>query len=504
MALKITGCNWCIDVVNYSLLMLSFVATLVLILTTDDDPYLHNNYKRNWDSRYITDVKFVKTEDKCPDGYSQLQLGVWSGFNEGCYCKHEKTGDLWLYDSTCSASFSDAYTCQNIATVPSINLTEYKNAGHFCVKRADKNYYDIFAHVNNKLRQDGKNLYANDKEYFDIALKSTLLDVIDPEAVLDIKLVLNKMKDMFKLEDYKAIFSNDNFGIYIKKLNTQVFPTLFAANDLITDIRLYNYLWCAYLDIGAPDELKFQQTSVQFGYSFCNNLNKENSYAYNDGYKRTVKINTDYSTSRMDFYSKEVMDNIEKQTTLTKLIDNPFEPVLVYEKYYYGLGCKYLLDPLDHLNQLTSNATVRKLSLGTLILQGITQFILIIYIFLKMKDNGRAVSFCIFIIMGLVGVTLFLSLTAMVTARNGYSYFNTYDFWCQNSFNGQRLETMLEVNFKQDLAVAGLLHLGLFVAQAIAAFFLILGFFNNCCCKPTEDDNSSNLELKMNSTINKH
>jgi hypothetical protein len=500
MALKITGCNWFLDIVNYSLLMVSFIFAIVLIYFTDDDLYLYNNYKRNWSTGYITDVTFQQNE--CPVKYEKVKLGMWSGFNEGCYCKHMTTGDLWLKDSACTNSFSDAYTCSAIGDVPAVNLTEYRGY-HFCVKRSQSNYFDIFKQVNDKLYPGGKKAFTNDREYFNITLKPTWFDI--ESAVTDIKLVNKEMQGLYKLDDYNAIYQNDTFGIFIKKRPDGTVSNYYELNDLIVDIHLYNYLWCSYLDIGAPDEFHLQLKGNTFGYSFCDDMNKQNSLIYNDGYKRTTKINTNPDASRDNFYSKEVKDSIQSQTGLTtaNFIDNPMDPVLVYEKYFYGIGCIYQNNPNRHLDELQTNSLVRKLSIGTITTQVVIQFILVIYIFFKVKENTRLVSLSIFLILGAVGITLFFSITAVISARKSYNYFNDYDFWCQTDFRGHRYESSLEVDFKENLAFHGLLHLGLFFAQAIAGFFLILGFFNNCCCKPESDNlmNSSGLEMRMNSTV---
>jgi hypothetical protein len=497
MAIKITGCNWFLDIVNYSLLMVSFIIALVLIYFTDDDLYLYNNYNKNWNTGYITDILFQPTGSPCPDRYQREIIGMWSGFNNGCYCKHYVTGDLWLKDSACTNSFSDAYTCSNINEVSAVNLTEYRG-GHFCVQRSQNNYFDVYTQVKNKLYPEGKAAFTNDKEYFDITLKTTWFDI--ESAVTDIKLVNKGMEGMIDIKGYNSIYDSEKFGIYVKKRVDGTVTSYFELNDLVTDVHLYNHLWCSYLDIGAPDEFHLNKQGNHFGYSFCDELNGKQSYIFNDNYKRTTKINTNPDVSRDDFYSQEVKDKVKSQTGVTNFIDNPFDPVLVYQKYFYGIGCNYKTDPTTHLNELQTGAFIRKLSIGTLITQCLTQLMLVVYIFFKVKDNNRLVSLCIFLIMGAVGVTLFLSITAMITARNSYNYFNSYDFWCQTDFKGHRYESPLEVQYKLDLAFNGLLHVGLFLAQAVAGFFLILGFFNNCCCKPAEELpplNSSSLEMRM-------
>jgi hypothetical protein len=249
---------------------------------------------------------------------------------------------------------------------------------------------------------------------------------------------------------------------------------------------------------------------LDFTYSYCNNLNKQRSLFYNDDYRRTTKINMDLKPSLEYFYPEVAIKKMTEQFGKVNLDSNPFEPVLVFEKYFYGIGCKSLKNPLDHLNELTSNSSLRKMSIGALITQCLIQLILIIYIFLKLKGNNKAVSFCIFLIMGLVGVTIFLSFTAMLSGRSTFTYFNGYDFWCQNNFRGNRVESGLERGFKNNIALAALLHFAMFCAQVIAGVFLVLGFFNNCCCKPKDDDEEvsggtkSGLEMKMNSTIHRH
>lgn len=381
---------------------------------------------------------------------------------------------------------------------------------------------EISANKDNDFK-DLNNKYLN-YIYTDYVNSQALKDSIDTQAIIDIKILNTDRLNEAQIEsltgidlstyEKQSLNTENTLYLYIKRLEKiSNFKNLLDVSNLIVDVHLYNHLWCAYLDINFP-KLSFSETQIlnkaeiNFGYDYCNKFyNDIPAPFYNDGYKRTSRINfiEDRKLSKLDFYSKSIIDSIEiNSKDLTKeSVSGRLEPVLIYEKYFRGLGCLKMNqnDSIDnHLKKLKAIGTLKYLSLGTLVIEIISHIMLILCIYYRKKESNRVVGLCFLIILGLVGLNVFFNFIGIINSQSTYSYFYNYEYYCQNDFsNGlESIKTnAMESRYKNKMIAPFVFNLLLLIIHAITVFFLIFGFFGNCCClKKDESDNRQVFELR--------
>jgi len=76
--------KWSLEICFGMVMTLSIFLTVMLVTNSKNETYYAKIYERNWLNYYITDLIFTKSN--CPNEYPVVNLGIWSGFNEGCYC----------------------------------------------------------------------------------------------------------------------------------------------------------------------------------------------------------------------------------------------------------------------------------------------------------------------------------------------------------------------------------------------------------------------------------
>jgi hypothetical protein len=506
----------------FSLLSLSFVLALILIYYTNNNKFLSDTYSKNWNTNYIIDIKTVINEP-CPSGYDQAVLGLWSGFDKGCYCKGANTGSILVYEKECNTFggyLSSEYNCQLINPTPYVNITTYRG-NTFCVKRSEKS----LATVRNVIYTDSDFINSligkNDAEILkyiygagSLNLK-VLSTVIDPNAIVDVKILTNNtfseadiitfnQIDLSKYEKYQLKGSNTTASfLYIKRLGTiSNLKSLQDVTNLIVDIHLYNHLWCGYFDLGMNsiernlDEY-LNKDNIDFGFTYCNRLlTNENIYPqpmfYNDDFKRTERINfiNDPKLTKLDFYNENILKVIKGNINNDGIIPGKLEPVLVYEKYFRGFGCKGF-DMDTHIKKLKNNGTVRWLSIGTLLCEISSFIISCLYIHFKKNNRDRLVFIMTLIIMSILGLNTFFTFSSLVMSRSTFNYLNDFEFYCQNSFTPSYTSistNLMELKYKNEMIGPFIFNFTMFLIQALTAIVLFFGMFGFCCCKSSVED----------------
>ena len=106
--------------------------------------YIEYQTKKNWESKYLTDLKLNRIEEDCDTGYTQLNIGKWSGINDfACLCHNgnvyftSSDKKICKHDSE-NNKYKDIYICFELNQVNSEDLNTYKNY-KFCGKFS-KNY----------------------------------------------------------------------------------------------------------------------------------------------------------------------------------------------------------------------------------------------------------------------------------------------------------------------------------------------------------------------------
>ena len=483
----------CIDYTLSTLLLVSLVLCIYLIFYTNDDLHLYNRYNKNWNSKYITDLKFITGEEKCSEGYELINLGLWSGFTDGTtVCKNKYVPEIFIDDYNYEDNTNVTYNCQKVTGVGSVNLTEFRKT-RFCIKRSERSLIDF---SKNKLN------FTDDNEYFKAVVENQF--PIDKNAIIDIKILDPKGLDDFskfigfKIEDYENIYKG-NFSVFIKRFNKET-ANVYQISNFIVDIHLYNHLMCSYLDIATPNGFYYDVRELDFGYSNCNSMQKGKDWFFNDGGKRSIDIFIDKYT-RKDIYP-DIILNAYSTININKF--NEIIPTkLVYERYFYGLGCKDItLD--EHLSKLSSNLTIRNLCIALLSIQCVLKLCSIIYSCFKAKQNRKYTHLFLFFTMGLIGLSIFLSFTAGIIANKAAKHFYYYEFWCQKDFSGVSFDvnkvSSMEIDYKQNFIPWSIQLFALMILQGLAGFFSIIGFLNNCCCwkENAEADNRQVFEMRSN------
>jgi hypothetical protein len=504
--LRTTFFSWSTDMLSISLITLTFSLSVILLSTTSNEDYIFKSYKQNWNSKYIIDLVTYNNQTTCPADYELLTLGLWSGFKTGCHCENSFTGEVIAFDDSCDNFKGDmkSFTCTILTEIEPFNITSYKG-NIFCVKRGEFNFlslqnslYESNTTESNGTTESGNiNLLSNeilsdDKLYYDYVkskfLNSSIINLLNPNAIIDIKIIdkddKKNLEKTIDLDLYEETKLTDKTRLFIKRLGKKEndtnyiidknsIPNLFYLNNLIVDVHLFNHLWCGYLDLSSTSayggvEPIIQSKNVDFGYDYCNNFYKtrvQNTTLptvmfYYDEFKRTEKINyiSDYTDPKLnltkkDFYPISIYDYYtnKKVKVNEQIIPDKLEPVLVYEKYYSGLGCKSYSDLNLFLDNFKANSTMRTFALFSFILQIICFIILILYALFKKKDKQNLGSLTILLLIAAVGLNIFFCFSALIIGRSSVNSIDDFQRTCQNNFYNQHKTNMMELEYKNQL-----------------------------------------------------
>ena len=341
-------------ILNYSewIIQLGLYVCYFLLLVLSTKLYIHSpskapNYlafqtNKSWESPYLVDLKLIKGNQNCDSDYKQISLGQWSGITEyTCLCyNNENIFFTSNKKSICKHNSEDNkyknnYICTELDKIDSIILDTYNNY-KFCGKYSRKKIITYHNNLNNKFLTN-----PNVDNY-----KSKFLSV-EEYGIIDIKISKNKN---LTLEGYEPRENN----LYIKKYNNNTL-NIYEFNEFITDIHYANELICTCDEMTNVNSINnFYKNSRNVYYNnikqCLRNKNQEyKNYYIDDNFIRTSIIDIDIDASLnkkneayndysniKDYYSKIKSNN---KVDILKYSNN--YPILVAQKYLYGIGCQY-------------------------------------------------------------------------------------------------------------------------------------------------------------------
>ena len=341
-------------ILNYSewIIQLGLYVCYFLLLVLSTKLYIHSpskapNYlafqtNKSWESPYLVDLKLIKGNQNCDSDYKQISLGQWSGITEyTCLCyNNENIFFTSNKKSICKHNSEDNkyknnYICTELDKINSIILDTYNNY-KFCGKYSRKKIITYHNNLNNKFLTN-----PNVDNY-----KSKFLSV-EEYGIIDIKISKNKN---LTLEGYEPRENN----LYIKKYNNNTL-NIYEFNEFITDIHYANELICTCDEMTNVNSINnFYKNSRNVYYNnikqCLRNKNQEyKNYYIDDNFIRTSIIDIDIDASLnkkneayndysniKDYYSKIKSNN---KVDILKYSNN--YPILVAQKYLYGIGCQY-------------------------------------------------------------------------------------------------------------------------------------------------------------------
>jgi len=395
---KTKKCKYILELLIFAFISGTFMVASLTTYFSLYSNYVAKQYEKIWDMNYILDVTAVNGNE-CPLGYHRKILGQWSGFNGGCYCSNNSTKTQIATDKKCTYNLKDIFTCYDLRKTPPIDLVKFKEFT-FCIKRSNHNYFSLYKQVNGIFENDKrskkdkrKKKYWDNSYYFeseeknDMEYSEYIKELIEtyPEnyvseySIIDIKMLNPKLfnpddvsRYYYNLTGYEEKKISEDFSIFIlriKNLGEKRKLNVFDLQKVIVDIHYYNELWCSYLDLSSTYEFnKFSKNEVNYAeIAYCENFYKEkNSYlTYNDNYVNTIKMSFDFDYTKNigDIYDGNFVTRYYNSLKTQNQQHNPrvlknskygdIQPTLVAQKYFWGIGCLYGKEPLEHIEELT-------------------------------------------------------------------------------------------------------------------------------------------------------
>lgn len=462
--LKLDKQSLTIEKTIYAAIYISFFISIPF-LTMSFDNYIPNRYEKNWNSKIITDIKFIPGNENCTVGFEDVLLGYWSGFDDGCFCRHSISNETFAFSGKCE-DLTEGFSCNKISSISRVEIRNYLG-GKFCVKKTEYTYIELYKNFSDSLKKTNDELSKmtdkrfNEFKYSDFKNNQVLKDMIPKNVLVDIKISDKEFIEKYKgkVYDGKNNINLDNYNknevktengkfIYFTKYYPDLnsFIALDDISNLITDVHLYNFIWCAYLDLAySKNSLNGMQSKyeINHGFAFCDNMIWQNDYYYNEGFKRNsrVSISENSDLSVLDFYTPGILNyyfqNPNFKDTQNKLKnrvypDNSIEPTVVTERFYDGFGCRNIEGLSEHLLKMRTYKTLRIFSILVFIL---VLFILVADIFIFFiiqKEDNLKLKLLRIIILVLFGIVNFLLIVAYFSAKDAHNYFMRY-IECQNN-----------------------------------------------------------------------
>ena len=499
-------------ILNYSewIIQLGIYACYFLLLILCTKLYIHSpskapNYieyqtKKNWESKYLIDLELKLKTETCSDGFTQIKLGKWSGINDfTCICYNGKVSftssdkKICKHDSA-SNKYKDTYICSELNEINSEELTTY-NGYIFCGKYSSNSIISYHNNIINRL--DSTNIVDSYKT----------IQLNNEPGIIDIK--LNQNKD-YTLEGYVGRGN----GLYIKILNVTNI-NIYQFNEFITDIHYLNELICVNDEMTNNNPINdFYKNSRNIYYS--NNkqcLKTKNdeykNYYINDNFIRTSLIDENFNPSSSDnsydlsyFYKDNnniinYYNNIKDKVDIISNVKN--YPVLVAQKYLYGIGCQYYDTTKFYFSLFDYFYHNKKISLCIVIFTLISSVSAIILVSFNLYQNCVDSPFVyltfssILIISLVVDATLtgiFLGFSVYLKNHFGKIFDECrIDFYgASNSINyNQGLNNInynkalpVEIGLYEDLKYVFYVSLIMFVTEMIILILMIIYFLFNC------------------------
>ena len=500
-------CIWFMELILLSFISLSLVFSSLSTYLSLKSNYLPRQYYKNWNMTYLTDVIPI-ISDTCPIGYEIKVIGTWSGFNGGCYCSNEFTQIQIATEEECNDELTDIFECYPLFKTLPVDLIKYKGF-QFCTKRSNKNFFDLSYSINEIIVEPNeKNLekMKSYSEYIKILLGPAPPNYLETSAIIDLKL-LNKTlfnltsvnKNYFDLSKYEEVKITNDYSLYILRLNSLDRKiNILDLQKIIVDIHLYNELWCSYLDISSIYlKSKFAKDDVNYGdIKYCESFyfGENSTMSFNDNFinSERMNFNFDYTVTSLDFYNYNGIKSFYDKIKTKNPSNNPnviknslygnFEPIMIAQKYYWGVGCLYSKLPAEHIEVLAINEKLTDISGSIAFLSFICVILFFFFICAKINSSLSCKKFLISIIFILSLVSLLGSFTIGLLARQSILYLKDFMIYCQtdytNKYDNNALKTTeMENKYFEGLnytyQLSGSLTFFLFFTNIFLVFYLI-------------------------------
>ena len=504
--------EWIIQIgIHILFFCLIILCTKLYIYSPSKAPqYLIYQSQINWESRYLTNITLIPINENCVQGYNVIQLGFWSGIDSDssciCYsednvyfttsnkkiCKHNKS----------NKKYKNIYICKKIPAIDKKTLTSY-NGYKFCGQYSNRNissYHDeIITYINR-----GENA---------IDLYKTHEFSLNSPGIIDIKLSKNNMSHIFT--EYEERFDNgsDKFYLYIKYSSSSNRVNIYEFNEFITSLHYSNELICTYDDMSNNIQINiFYKNSRNVFYS--NNKkclltkNKEyKNYYIDDNFIRTSIVDVDIG-SNINNKDKIYKDYPEIQNYYNiSISDNKYinilnsgnkYPLLVAQKYLYGVGCQYykklksynsLLDYFYHNKNIALTIIIFTLASSVISIIFISfnmyrgcvdypivyltfSIILVTCMLVDMIMSGIYLGFCIYLRKNMEKI---LS-ECRIDFSGKYSGSNYYMI----NYNNNNKSLPIEVGLYEDLKYVLIIIIIMAVFEVVIFIMIIIYFCCNC------------------------
>lgn len=507
--------TWLLEVFIFIGIALSLLFAGGIWYLTPETDYLEYQISRNWDRNYIVDIKLTKN-DTCPDQYYPQLIGLWSGFKNGsCFCRNKLNQFQFASENKreCDRKQNeDNFECFHIPETSFSFMKKYKGY-NLCVLKANDSFNSLFDNI----RSNTTDLNSTSLQNYNIS------SLIDPRAIIDIKIVdIAKYPEGNIMHSYGIDLSkhetramDNNTNLYFKRRNQSYFSVA-DADNLISDIHLFNELWCSYLDISNPffnfNNKIYEDEYYYGGYNYCEEMFEDSLLFYHDDFKRTSRINFEFDTSvsLYDFYSGNEIaqyydNNFHKNSSHIVLLDfkenKDFQPILVYEKYYMGMACKFLESPDSHLNYIKNGHELKRIMGGSILISVFFVFLGVFFLIFKIGKCNKILIFLTILIFIFVIINMILVIYFAKTAKNTWDYLKMYRQNCQidwketnynDAVKTTPMEMQYEMNLFRPLSGSVLYVLDMIFVLLFLICYLIL---ETCCKKKNVNIGEQNVEI---------
>ena len=454
--------------------------------------YIEYQTKKNWESKYLTDLKLNRIEEDCDTGYTQLNIGKWSGINDFvCLCHNgnvyftSSDKKICKHDSE-NNKYKDIYICFELNQVNSEDLNTYKNY-KFCGKFSKNSIISYHDTISNKIDS------SNYKD-IQISIKE------EEYGIIDIKLSDNRPSDEYE---------DKGNGLYIKKISKQNI-NIFEFNEFIIGIHYLNELICTFDELTNNNPINgfFKNSrNIYYNKKQCLNMKNEEykNYYINDNFVRTsiIDTTTDINQDLSNIYSNSnniinYYNEINSQNGINILSNSKKYPILVSQKYLYGIGCKHYDSIKFYFSLFDYFYHNKNISLSIVIFTLITSVTAVIFVSFNLYQNCVEYPF-VYLTFSLILIISLITDATLTGVYLGFSvylknHFNKIYDECRIDFDGisntinyntlfvgnYNKALPIEIGMKEDLYYVFYISLIMFVTEIVILILLILNFVFNC------------------------
>ena len=475
--------------------ILLVLCTKLYIYSPSKSPnYIEYQTRKNWESRYLIDLVLKKPDEGCEPDQTKLNIGKWSGINEyACLCHNGNvyftTNDkkICKHDSS-NNKYKDLYTCFKLNQINSENINTY-NDYIFCAKFSSNSIMSYHENIINRLESSN--------------LKDIQISIKEGEkGIIDIKFTNDENNN---LEGYENVGN----GLYIKRLNKQNI-NIFEFNEFITGIHYLNELICTYDEMTNNNPINdyFKNTkNIYYNNKQCLYLKNDEykNYYINDNFIRTsiIDINLEQNKNLLDFYSSSTniynyYNEIKTKNNIDISSNSNKYPILVAQKYIYGIGCKHYETIKFYFSLFDHFYHNKNISLSIVIFSLITSVTAVIFVSFNLYQNCVEHPF-VYLTFSIILITCLVTDATLTGVYLGFTVYLKKHFKnildeCKIDFDGisnsinynpffvknYNKALPIEIGLYEDLNYVFYVSLIMFVTEIVILILLILYFVFNC------------------------